>query len=674
MVNELLAPAGNIDAVKVAIRYGADAVYCAGKRFGARSFINNLSDEEIIEAARFCHLHGKKIYITLNTLIFEDEFEGVKSYIDFLYKHVDAIIVQDFGVVHYIRTHYPDFPVHLSTQCSIHNKDDIAFLKSIGVNRVVLAREVPLEDIRELQKQGVDLEVFIHGALCFCFSGMCYLSYYKGGRSGNRGSCAQPCRQTYTLLEDGVPLKEGPLFSMKDLNTIDHIRSLLALGVTSLKIEGRAKSLEYVAAVTKVYRKIIDDFNANKKIEVPSDMLEDLYASYSREKTKGYIFKEDNKSITTESSVKHQGVLIGKVIEYKNKQVKVSLSSELSILDGVRFVKDGKEYGTTITRIIENGNLVKSSSKTVYLDVNEKVLPGAKVYKTSSSKIAKELKTYEYKRFEEASLRVIIEKSHQSLTIKVGNITVKKESNETLEPARSINDEAILKQFTKTNGLPITYSNASIGNEGGYYLPITSINAMRSLALEEVKEKLENNLWRIYSPYPFLDDDSLFMKSKDREALNLERKDIYRNLIDDRPLKELPFALHLAEIGKESIVSPYFGITNSEAIKFFRNLTFDTLILSFESSKENSIRLSEIDSNLGYLVNFKEPLMVSKHCPVGKYYEARNKGCGQCKKHSYSVKDGDKEYTLSFHNCYMFLEGKRVEREGADNLIPVTII
>ncbi|MBQ4254805.1 MAG: DUF3656 domain-containing protein, partial [Bacilli bacterium] len=482
MVNELLAPAGNIDAVKVAIRYGADAVYCAGKRFGARSFINNLSDEEIIEAARFCHLHGKKIYITLNTLIFEDEFEDVKSYIDFLYKHVDAIIVQDFGVVHYIRTHYPDFPVHLSTQCSIHNKDDIAFLKSIGVNRVVLAREVPLEDIRELQKQGVDLEVFIHGALCFCFSGMCYLSYYKGGRSGNRGSCAQPCRQTYTLLEDGVPLKEGPLFSMKDLNTIDHIRSLLALGVTSLKIEGRAKSLEYVAAVTKVYRKIIDDFNANKKIEVPSDMLEDLYASYSREKTKGYIFKEDNKSITTESSVKHQGVLIGKVIEYKNKQVKVSLSSELSILDGVRFVKDGKEYGTTITRIIENGNLVKSSSKTVYLDVNEKVLPGAKVYKTSSSKIAKELKTYEYKRFEEASLRVIIEKNHQSLTIKVGDITVKKESNETLEPARSINDEAILKQFIKTNGLPIAYSNASIGNEGGYYLPITSINALRSLA------------------------------------------------------------------------------------------------------------------------------------------------------------------------------------------------
>ena len=338
MVNELLAPAGNIDAVKVAIRYGADAVYCAGKRFGARSFINNLSDEEIIEAARFCHLHGKKIYITLNTLIFENEFEDVKAYIDFLYKHVDAIIVQDFGVVHYIRTHYPDFPVHLSTQCSIHNKDDISFLKSIGVNRVVLAREVPLEDIRELQKQGVDLEVFIHGALCFCFSGMCYLSYYKGGRSGNRGSCAQPCRQTYTLLEDGSPLIEGPLFSMKDLNTIEHIKSLLALGVTSLKIEGRAKSLEYVAAVTKVYRKIIDDFNAGKRIEVPSDMLEDLYASYSREKTKGYIFKEDNRNITTESSVKHQGVLIGKVIEYKNKQVKVSLSSELSILDGVRFV------------------------------------------------------------------------------------------------------------------------------------------------------------------------------------------------------------------------------------------------------------------------------------------------------------------------------------------------
>ncbi|MCR5079225.1 MAG: U32 family peptidase [Bacilli bacterium] len=674
MINELLAPAGNLEAVKVAIRYGADAVYCAGKRFGARSFINNLTDEEIVEAARFCHLHGKKIYITLNTLIYEDEFEDVKPYIDFLYRHVDALIVQDFGVVHYLRSHYPDFPLHISTQCSVHNLDDIRFLKSIGVNRVVLARELPLEDIRELKKEGVDLEIFIHGALCFCFSGMCYLSYYKGGRSGNRGSCAQPCRQEYSLLEDGLPLTKGALFSMKDLNTIDHIHELLSLGVTSLKIEGRAKSLEYVASVTKVYRKLIDDFNAGKKEGVPKEMLLDLYASYSREKTKGYIFKEDNRDITTNTTVKHQGVYIGKVVEYRNKQVKVKLVEELSLLDGIRFVNNGKEYGYSVTRIIENGNMVKSSRGIVYIDVEEKVLPGTKVYKTSSSKIAKELKVYEYPFFQTGSLYVELKEARQVVEIDVGEIKVRREFNEVLEKAKTVKDDAVLAQFSKNNGLPFLYKKTKIRNEEGLYIPIATINKMRSSLLEEVKERLETNVWRVYSPYPFNDDPSLFIHSNERESLVLPKKDVYGGLIDYGRLKKAPFALHLGEIGKESIVSPYFGIANSEAIKFFRNLTYDTLILSYESTFENSLKLGELDSNLGYLEEYDEPLMVAKHCPVGKYYGAENKGCGKCAKHHYEVKDNDRTYTLNFRNCYMFLEGKKVIREVPKGLIPTKIV
>ena len=213
----MLAPAGNIKIAKTAIDFGADAIYLAGKRFGARALISNFADEEIIDICKYAHIRGKKVYITLNTLIFEDEFDEVKEYIDFLYKYVDALIIQDFGILHYVRMTYPDFPIHLSTQCSIHNIEDILFLKNIGVSRVVLAREVSLEEIKLFNECGMGLEIFIHGALCFSYSGMCYLSYYQGERSGNRGDCAQPCRQNYELLEDGVPIKEGPLLSMKDL-------------------------------------------------------------------------------------------------------------------------------------------------------------------------------------------------------------------------------------------------------------------------------------------------------------------------------------------------------------------------------------------------------------------------------------------------------------------------
>ena len=671
MVNELLAPAGNLEAVKIAISYGADAVYCAGKRFGARSYINNLSEEEIIEAAHFVHLHGKKIYITLNTLIYEEEMEEVKSYIDFLYQHVDALIVQDFGVVHYLRTHYPDFPVHISTQCSIHNEEDAAFLKKIGVSRIVLARELSLEEIKKIKKLGVELEVFIHGALCFCYSGMCYLSFYKGGRSGNRGSCAQPCRQSYSLLEDGKPLTNGPLFSMKDLNTINEIRTLLSLGVSSLKIEGRAKSLEYLASAVKVYRKIIDDYNQGKKQEVPEQMIDDLLSSYSREMTKGYLNEESNKDITTANSVKHQGILIGEVIESYPKQAKIRLSKELCLLDGVRFVFGKEELGLTVTRIIENGSLVKKSDRTIILDVEKKLPIGAKLYKTSSQRVEQEMKTYHYQNPQEASLEVRLEENHQTILIQVGDISISQRFDLTLEKAISVKDEAILSQFSKTNGLPIVYRSKTIHNEGGYYLPIPILNKMRSSLLEELKGKLETRLMREKIPYPFLDDDSLFIKEKKQEEIFLSCSDIYRGLINPKVEKKQSFALHLAEIGNDSIVSPYFGIANSEAIKFFRNISKGCLILSYESSYENAARLAEIDSNLGYLVEYPEPLMVAKHCPVGKYYGAKNKHCGKCKSHYYEVKDQNRSYHLHFHDCTMFLLGKKVEQNAPSSLVKV---
>ena len=667
MVNELLAPAGNLEAVKVAIDNGADAVYCAGKKFGARAFINNLSDEEIIEAARYVHLHSKKIYITL---IFEEEFDEVKAYIDFLYHHVDAILVQDYGILHYIRLTYPDFPVHISTQCSIHNVDDIRKLKELGVSRIVLAREVPLENIKEYNKQGVELEVFIHGALCFSYSGMCYLSYYKGGRSGNRGSCAQPCRQNYELLEDGEVIKSGALLSMKDLNIISKLKYLLDVGVSSLKIEGRAKSLEYLAASVRIYRQLIDQYNRGEKMTVSVEMLDDLYSSYSRETTVGYLFGEKNKEITTDKGVKHQGLFVGKVLEYKNNQAKIKLYKELDLLDGVRIV-DGKfETGLTITRMFENGNMVKSSSGIVYLDVKDKVSVGALVYKTSSSRVSKSLKTYSYNKKTPASIEININKETQSLIVKVNDIDIKEEWFNFLEPAKNIDIEKVISQFTKTNNLPIEYENIDYKNDDNLFVPIPLINEMRRSVLSKLQTALENQKERHVFDYPFKYVD--FVDDKSVDSLELEEGDLNGIIHNFTALKK-PFATHISEIGSNSIASPYLGICNHYAVNFFRNLTSGVLVASYESTLDNTLELNRFDKNIGYLIDFKEPLMIAKHCVVAKAKGFETKNCGSCSKHKYQLRDGQNIYDLKLNPCIMKIEGRRIKRTGDTRLVSVTI-
>lgn len=667
MINELLCPAGSLEAVKVAIDSGADAVYCAGQRFGARAFIVNLTDDDIIEASHYVHLHRKKIYITLNTLIFEDEFEEVKSYLDFLYQYVDGVIVQDFGVVHYMRSHYPDFPVHLSTQCSIHNKQDVELLKKLGITRIVLAREVSKEEIKEIQKAGVEIEIFMHGALCFSYSGMCYLSYYKGGRSGNRGSCAQPCRQEYELLEDGISIKIGPLLSMKDLNTIGRIKDLLSIGATSLKIEGRAKSLEYLSAVSKIYRKLIDDFNEGKEPKISKEMLDDLYASYSREITDGYIFNATNKNVTTDHSVKHQGILIGKVLEYRNGQAKIQLQKPLELLDGIRIVEGNYEVGTTVTRIIENGKLVKSSSGVVFIDIKGKVQAGAPVYKTQSQKVKKDVKNHVNPYKSPVKLDILIKQGYQKVAASIDDILVSVSRNKSLEKAKTINEENVINQFKKTNNLPIEYKEVNYLNRDNLYISIPDINEMRKELLELLQNKLENQKERIDIPYPFKEDN--FIKEKSQDALVIEDYDNF--LINNEELSEKPFAFHLSEIGKESAISPYFGVSNHYAVSFFRNLTKGVIVLSYESTLDNAVALSKYDNNLGYLVEYNEPLMVSKHCVVSKALGYENKGCGSCLKHHYELKDGSNIYNLKFHNCIMQIEGRHISRKGHDRLIDI---
>lgn len=294
---EILSPAGSLATLKSAVNNGADAVYMGGKAFSARKNAVNFSDEDIIEAVRYAHLYGAKVYVTVNTLISDGELKEVYEFVKFLYENqVDALIIQDLGVLKMVRECFPDFEVHASTQMTIHNLDGARLAKELGFTRVVLSRELSFAEIKNIsQNVDIELEVFVHGALCMSYSGQCLMSSFLGARSGNRGACAQPCRLPYTLCDMAKkPLtqKDKYLLSLKDLCLIDEIETLMDCGVKSLKIEGRMKSAEYVSLVTSVYSKYK---NGGK---VSSRDYEALKSIFSRSGfTKGYLYNETGRQM-----------------------------------------------------------------------------------------------------------------------------------------------------------------------------------------------------------------------------------------------------------------------------------------------------------------------------------------------------------------------------------------
>ena len=275
---ELLAPAGSLESLKAAVNAGADAVYIGGTRFGARAYANNLTEEDMKWAIDYAHLHGVSLYMTINTLLKEKELEEeLYDYVKPYYEQgLDAVIVQDFGVLKALSEWFPDLPLHVSTQMTVTGAEGFEFLKDFpNVTRIVTSRELSLEELQNIRNTTeFEIESFIHGALCYCYSGQCLFSSVIGGRSGNRGRCAQPCRLTYDVLDNGKCISgkdEKYILSPKDMNTLEILPQLLDMGIDSLKIEGRMKRPEYTAGVVSIYRKYIDRYmesdGKNIKIE-----------------------------------------------------------------------------------------------------------------------------------------------------------------------------------------------------------------------------------------------------------------------------------------------------------------------------------------------------------------------------------------------------------------------
>ncbi|RDU23104.1 U32 family peptidase [Anaerosacchariphilus polymeriproducens] len=369
---ELLAPAGSFDALTAVICAGADAVYIGGSKFGARAYAENFSEEEVIKAIDYVHLHGKKLYLTVNTLLKNKEMQELYSYLKPYYTEgLDGIIIQDIGVLHYVKNQFPGLPIHASTQMTITGVEGVRFLESIGVDRIVMAREMSLEEIKKIHiETNVEIESFIHGALCYCYSGQCLFSSMVGGRSGNRGRCAQPCRLPFDAKnEKGI----YPL-SLKDLCTIEMIPEMIQAGIYSFKIEGRMKQPEYAAGVTSIYRKYIDSYlnNPNKSFQVEQKDYQELLDIGNRGGfTKGYYIQKNGPKMITINNPSYQSEgkeLLKKIREkYIQKELKVKIKGFLRLSENNPMIFDLK---CNRVEVCIKGEKVESAKKQPMLEEN----------------------------------------------------------------------------------------------------------------------------------------------------------------------------------------------------------------------------------------------------------------------------------------------------------------
>lgn len=360
---ELLAPAGNFDKLVTAVHYGADAVYFSGKKFGLRAFAGNFDEDEIFKAMDYLHERGKKGYVTLNIVAKDEDFVGLDDYLKLLIDaKVDGLIVSDVGLIYYIRKNFPSLNVHVSTQANVNNSQSAKFFADLGCTRIVLARELSLEDIKKMHQtlgDQIELEAFVHGAMCISYSGRCLLSNYLTGRDSNRGACVQACRWKYYIREenrqDELPIEEDErgtyILNSKDMCLIDHLKELEEAGIASLKIEGRMKSDYYVASVVNAYRRALDGFS-------DYDVLHnELEKTSHRRYTTGFYFGAEDKEYLESSMPVQTYVFIAKVVEdAKDEQVKVEMRNRFRVGDTLEVLSpDGNFLKTiTISKIIDS--------------------------------------------------------------------------------------------------------------------------------------------------------------------------------------------------------------------------------------------------------------------------------------------------------------------------------
>ena len=679
---ELLAPVGSFEALKAAVQNGANAVYLGGKDFGARASANNFDRDELKEAVKYAHIRGVQVFVTTNTLRKENEIEDFLEYAKFLYDiDVDAIILQDIGMARLIKRELPDFELHASTQMVAHSLEDVKYLESVGFDRVVLAREVTVEEIKYIcDNCKADIEVFVHGALCVCYSGQCLMSSMIGNRSGNRGRCAQPCRQRYELIDvytgEVVNSNGDYLLSPRDLNAIEEIDKVIDAGVHSLKIEGRMKRPEYVATVIDGYRKTIDEYLATNKLNVSDETINDLYTIFNRKFTKGLLLGDVGKDMMNSQLPNNQGLYVGTVVDYnkKAKRLKIKLANTLKKGDGINL------GGGTIGRIIKNGNIetIGYKGETIELDFVGEARKGQIVFKTSDSELMDRVQAT-FTQDKEFVKNIIDAK----ITIKLGQkpiLTLKdRHSNEaTIEGDKIVEEamkvalskEKVETQLRKLGNTPYELDLLEIELDDNVSLPISLLNQMRRDCIElldkervSIKNRKYKNKIVKYKPvqYNRNKQQEISVKVKNLEqlesalecgvdriyyedtntidkamslAMKYDKKVIYSapRIIRNKEYNHLAKAnnagVESVQVGnygsidyfkdKKLNIDYYLNAFNSETINYYKEIGADTLCISQELNiNEIKETIKYTDINIESVVYGYTPLMITEYCPMG---------------------------------------------------------
>jgi len=503
---ELLAPAGDEEALKAAIMAGANAVYMGGSRFGARAFAGNFEDDKLIDAVDYAHQMGVKIYITANTIIKDEEIGDFLNYIDFLYEiGVDAVILQDLGMIDIISKRIPDLELHASTQMTASTAQDVLFLKELGVSRVVLSRELSYDEISAIKTEtNIEVEAFVHGALCVSYSGKCLFSSMNGMRSGNRGMCAQPCREPYKATVENKPLLDKEyVFSTKDLNTLDILEDLIDAGIDSLKIEGRMKRSEYVFAVTSAYRQAID--NVIMKHEPSISSLDMNYSAveldkvFNRDFTKGYIGQDKGSKIMNHKFQKYVGKPVAKVIEYDRKSKRLMLELLDTLTKG-----DGLNTGEFVGRILKKDTIVKSADKgeIVAIDSIKKFEPGFIVYKTFDKIFMDDISS-RMSRVKKIPIKAFVEIRNNKYPTLIlndykGNTgEYKLEEYTTTALNKPTTRESIIDQIQKMGDTPFFVDSIEVSIDENIFIPIKTLNLLRREAVSLLIESQSNSNKRV---------------------------------------------------------------------------------------------------------------------------------------------------------------------------------
>ncbi|CAG7587724.1 hypothetical protein PEPTYR26121_00624 [Peptoniphilus tyrrelliae] len=687
---ELLAPAGDMAALRAAVSAGANAVYLGYAEFSARAKAKNFDKEELKTAINYAHLRDVKIYVTFNILIADFEIKRAMESVKMLYEiGVDALILQDIGIASEIRKNFPDFEVHASTQMAVNNFYGAKFLKEMGFSRLVLARETPLFELEKIKELDIDVETFIHGALCVCYSGECLMSSMIGGKSGNRGECAQACRKSYEIIDFDKNKVGKRLYyiSPKDLNTLDDVAKIINAGGYSLKIEGRMKNPEYVYTVVASYKKSLED-------KLTLEDKKDTEQVFNRGFTKGLFNGDFGSDFISSDRPDNRGVEVGKVLEVSKNSAKVIFDEDVFEGDGLEFISNSGRFGMRSKDFYKSNTLHE-------INLFKSPIIRSKVNRTYSKKlyekVDRKIENTDYRRDLDAEAKIKIGEK-PFIYVKSGNLEASYELDRFVEVAKKsgLEKDRVIENISKTGDSIFQVKNIELDLDDNAFLPISAINELRREATKILENKIldnsinrievENNLesknfgeqnkdkrskikvffnkFKDLEKSSLKDIDEVIIRAKDLQKFNERYKDREISIFLDKfysynELENLReyilknenvrgiWANNLSEyyIFKDDDIEINgdigLNVFNKLTSDFFKDLGFKSLTLSPElNSSQIQKIINKNDVEINVISYGRLPVMTMKHCPFSVIKNCRDeKSCPSCKYKNYLLRD-----------------------------------